>query len=217
MADPVSISIQSELTDVQPTRRQRWCRSLANLATLGNAFCGMAAIWLISVMGLEAAAIWGLGFIMLAAFLDAIDGTLARMGQSNQRIGAWLDAMADSVTFVSLPALAIGMSLGSWGWVAAVFAAAGYARLLRFVFIDEPRMHAAEQELMEGLIEKTHTQSRPRTFRGLPTPAAGLLLWVGWMVSQTPWMTGVMCILLAVLMVVPIRVPHGLDALRRVG
>lgn len=102
--------------------------------------------------------------IILAAFLDGIDGRVARFLKSTSRFGAQMDSLADFVNFGVAPAMLLYFSLlagmQSFGWIAVLFyAVCACLRLARFnVMIDMP--------------------NRPRWqnnyFVGVPAPAGAL-------------------------------------------
>jgi CDP-diacylglycerol--serine O-phosphatidyltransferase len=111
-----------------------------NLVTLLALCAGLTAIRLAFEQKLELA----LGAIIFAAFLDGIDGRLARMLKGTSKFGAELDSLADFVNFGCAPGLILYLwglhELGNVGWIAAmVFAICGGLRLARFnVMIDDP-------------------------------------------------------------------------------
>lgn len=75
--------------------------------------------------------------VILAAFLDGIDGRAARLLKAQSRFGAELDSLADSISFGVAPALIIYLwtlhNLPSLGWIAALsFAICCVLRLARF-------------------------------------------------------------------------------------
>ena len=81
-----------------------------NLVTLGNLACGVAAILLCIVGIVEkdpsrffAAAWW----LVLAEFLDGVDGKIARMTGTASPLGAQLDSLADAVTFGVAPGILV--------------------------------------------------------------------------------------------------------------
>ncbi len=86
--------------------------------------------------------------IVFAAFLDGVDGRIARFLKGTSRFGAELDSLADFVNFGVAPALILyfwGLNdLKSVGWIAAmVFAICAGLRLARFnVMIDDPNKPA---------------------------------------------------------------------------
>src|SRR5258707_1599883 len=76
---------------------------LPNLMTAGNLFCGFVALTKI----VEAKVTSGdfsqikiaLGFILLAAIFDMLDGRLARMGGTDSPFGREFDSLADLISF----------------------------------------------------------------------------------------------------------------------
>ncbi len=89
--------------------------------------------------------------VLLAGFLDGIDGRIARLLKAQSRFGAELDSLADSISFGVAPALIIYLwtlqTLPRLGWFAALgFALCCVLRLARFNaridLPDEPRKQA---------------------------------------------------------------------------
>lgn len=113
---------------------------LPNLVTLLALCAGLTAMR----MALEARWEYAIGAIVLAAFLDALDGRLARLIRGTSKFGAELDSLADFVNFGVAPALILYSWLlsevKSLGWIAAlVYAISAALRLARFnVSIDDP-------------------------------------------------------------------------------
>src|ERR1700737_4757428 len=111
-----------------------------NIITLLALCAGLTAIR----MAFENRYVLALAAIVFAAFLDGIDGRLARFLKGTSRFGAELDSLADFVNFGVAPALILyfwGLhDLESAGWIAAmVFAICAALRLARFnVMIDDP-------------------------------------------------------------------------------
>lgn len=111
---------------------------LADLITLGNAFCGTGAVLasMSYVATGQRGAIWtALVLLPLALVCDAADGAVARWRRKSSPLGADLDSLADIVSFGVAPA-ALGFALGvRGGWdVAALcyFVACGISRLARY-------------------------------------------------------------------------------------
>lgn len=149
-------------------RRPRWRRLnrvplrmvLPNMVTLLALCSGLTAIRLALEGRLELA----LMAILLAAFLDAMDGRLARMLKGTSRFGAELDSLTDFVNFGVAPALILYQSslneLGNLGWIAALlYAICAGLRLARFnaALDDAPSEHSAH------------------FFVGVPAPAGALV------------------------------------------
>jgi CDP-diacylglycerol--serine O-phosphatidyltransferase len=112
--------------------------ALADLITLGNAFCGTGTVLasMSYVATKDRGAIrWTLILLPLALVCDALDGTVARWRRKSSPLGADLDSLADIVSFGVAPA-ALGFALGlSGGWDCAAlcfFVACGISRLARY-------------------------------------------------------------------------------------
>ena len=126
--------------------------------TMLNAVCGYISI----IMTLEGEIVNACWFIILAGFLDALDGKVARLSGVSSRFGIELDSLADFSSFGVAPAVLIYSlkleALGKLGWIiisAIYIMAAGY-RLAKF------NLYADTEEKKE--------------FVGLPVPAAALAL-----------------------------------------
>ena len=111
---------------------------LADLITLGNAFCGTGAVLasMSYVATKDRSAIWAaLILLPLALVCDALDGAVARWRRKSSPLGADLDSLADIVSFGVAPA-ALGFALGlRGGWDAVglcFFVACGISRLARY-------------------------------------------------------------------------------------
>ncbi|MBA1142162.1 CDP-alcohol phosphatidyltransferase family protein [Mesorhizobium neociceri] len=104
--------------------------------------------------------------VLLAAFLDGIDGRLARMLKATSKFGAQMDSLADIVNFGVAPALVLYAFLldraGSPGWIAVLlFAIACGLRLARFNVLDEDHDRPIWQS---------------EYFVGVPAPAGAVLV-----------------------------------------
>src|SRR6202046_1874433 len=124
-----------------------------NVVTLLALCAGLTAIR----MAFENRYVLALAAIVFAAFLDGIDGRLARFLKGTSRFGAELDSLADFVNFGVAPALVLyfwGLhDLKSAGWIAAmVFAICAALRLARFnVMVDEPDRPAWKSNFFVGM------------------------------------------------------------------
>lgn len=104
--------------------------------------------------------------VLIAAFLDGIDGRVARLLKAQSKFGAQMDSLADIVNFGVAPALVLYVFIldqaRSFGWIAAiVFAVAAGLRLARFNVISEKPTRSAWQSYY---------------FVGVPAPAGALLV-----------------------------------------
>ena len=134
---------------------------LPNLLTLMALCSGVTAIRF-AVEGRFELAVSG---VLLAIFLDAVDGRLARYLEGTSRFGAELDSLADFVNFGVAPAIMVYFwslnELRTFGWAVCLMLAIGCAlRLARFnVAVDGP----------------TKPAWAGGYFIGMPAPAGALL------------------------------------------
>lgn len=126
---------------------------LPNLVTLLALCSGLTAVRLAIEDRIELA----LAAIVFAAFLDGVDGRLARALKGTSRFGAELDSLADFVNFGCVPALILyfwGLNeAGSFGWIAAlVYAICAALRLARFnVMLDDPNKPPFTADFFTGI------------------------------------------------------------------
>jgi CDP-diacylglycerol--serine O-phosphatidyltransferase len=128
-----------------------------NIFTTGNLICGFLSI-ISASEGDPTQAAW---FIILAGFLDALDGKVARFSGATSSFGKELDSLSDVISFGLAPAFLIYTfklhALGKWGWIlGVVYISAAAFRLARF-----------------NLLAQTEEK---KNFMGLPVPPAGLTL-----------------------------------------
>ena len=125
--------------------------------TMGNVVCGFLAI-LSSFEGDLITACW---LVILAGFLDAMDGKIARLSGATSRFGVELDSLADFLSFGVAPAVIIYVAklqtLGKWGWlIGVVYIMAASYRLARYNILA--------------------TTDEKKDFMGLPVPGAAMPL-----------------------------------------
>jgi CDP-diacylglycerol--serine O-phosphatidyltransferase len=130
---------------------------LPNAFTTAALFCGFYAIVMAMNQRFEQAC-WA---VFIAMILDALDGRIARLTNTQSEFGAQYDSLSDMVSFGAAPALVIYewslRGLGKLGWIAAFVYCAGAAlRLARF-------------NTNIQVVDK-------RFFQGLPSPAAAALV-----------------------------------------
>ena len=148
------------LPDTKPLdlRRYRFRRIpvrllVPNVITLLALCAGLTAIR----MAIEGRIELALGAIVFAAFLDGIDGRVARMIKGQSRFGAELDSLADFVNFGVAPALILYFwqlhELNNVGWIAVmIFAISGSLRLARFnATMDDPDKPAFAANFFTGV------------------------------------------------------------------
>jgi CDP-diacylglycerol--serine O-phosphatidyltransferase len=168
---------------------------IPNLMTILAICIGLTAIR----MGIEGRMELAVYAVVIAAFLDGLDGRLARLLKGTSRFGAELDSLCDFVNFGVVPAVLLWLytlnDLGSLGWAGAiVFAVAAALRLARFnVALDAPKPDYAQD-----------------FFVGVPAPVGALLvmlpIYLGHLGSiDLPAVTAgaslIYCIFIALLMV----------------
>lgn len=145
--------------------RGRGIYLLPNAFTTAALFCGFYAI----VMAMNQRFDHACWAVFIAMILDALDGRVARLTNTQSEFGAQYDSLSDMVSFGAAPALVIYewslRGLGKLGWIAAFVYCAGAAlRLARFNTNIE-------------VVDK-------RFFQGLPSPAAAGLV-VGFIMFMT--------------------------------
>lgn len=128
-----------------------------SMFTAGNMFCGFLSI-ISAAEGEPTQAAW---FIVLAGFLDGLDGRIARLSGAMSSFGKELDSLADMISFGVAPAFLIYTfklhELGKWGWIIGlVYLTASAFRLARFNLLAQ--------------------SEEKKNFLGLPVPGAGLTL-----------------------------------------
>ena len=135
---------------------------IPNLITVLAICAGMTGIRLAFENRFELA----VAMVLIAAFLDGLDGRVARLLKAQSKFGAQMDSLADIVNFGVAPALVLYVFIldqaRSFGWIAAiVFAIAAGLRLARFNVISERTAKPAWQSYY---------------FVGVPAPAGALLV-----------------------------------------
>ena len=113
--------------------RTRLIKSIPNMFTLGNLFCGFLSIGFAASGQYSNAAI----LILIGMMLDSMDGRLARMLNADGELGKELDSLADVVTFGVAPSFLVYYTyfyqFGILGMaIAGLFPLFGAYRLARF-------------------------------------------------------------------------------------
>ena len=140
---------------------------LADWFTLGNACCGVGALF--SVMTyLQTGQVWHIilacGLIPAALVFDVLDGRIARWRQRASAMGRELDSLADVISFGVAPA-AIAYAAGMQGLydriILVFFVACGVSRLARY--------NVTAEKLSEG-------SDKVKYFEGTPIPTSMFLV-----------------------------------------
>lgn len=142
---------------LRPAVRHRGIYLLPNAFTTAALFCGFYAIVMAMNQKFDHASI----AIFAAMVLDALDGRVARLTNTQSEFGAQYDSLSDMVSFGAAPALVVYewslRGMHKLGWLAAFVYCAGAAlRLARF--------------------NTNITVVDKRYFQGLPSPAAAALV-----------------------------------------
>jgi len=150
-------------------KRSRGIYLLPNLITTAALFAGFYGIVAATQGKFEQASV----AIFIAMILDALDGRVARMTNTQTAFGAEYDSLADMGSFGLAPALVmyewslsslveVSWHWGKLGWLAAfLYAASGALRLARF--------------------NTKASNTDKRYFQGLPSPAAaGVVIGFVW-------------------------------------
>lgn len=156
-----------------PRRKPRFATlrgfHLADLFTLGNAFCGTGAIFAAMRFlqdGRVGDLLLGMALIPLAFIFDVLDGRVARLRKVASTLGRELDSLADVISFGVAPAaLAYACGLqGGWDWVVlSYFVGCGVSRLARY---------NVTAESLSG------DEGKVKYFEGTPIPTSVVLVGV---------------------------------------
>ena len=148
---------------------------LADFFTLGNAACGVGAVFFAMLYMASGLAFhfFAAAALAPAAFIfDVLDGRIARARHQHSALGRELDSLSDVISFGVAPA-ALGFAAGlNGGWDAAAliyFVCCGVSRLARY--------NVTAEQLSEGA-------DKVRYFEGTPIPTSvvitGVLALAAW-------------------------------------
>ena len=174
-------------------RTQTFNRLIPNIITVGALCAGLTAVRFAIAEQWEFAMV----AVVVAAIMDALDGTIARLLKAASDFGAELDSLSDVIAFGVAPGLIIYFwslsEIGGIGWAAGLFFAVCCAlRLARFNSTLETRPRYANN-----------------FFTGVPAPGGALLALLPLLMSREfgdgffrhPAVTGPWIVLIALLMV----------------
>ena len=142
---------------------------LADWLTLGNAGCGVAAVFAVMSHlqgGAPQQVLVASALVVVAFVLDVFDGRVARWRQRSSLLGRELDSLADIISFGVAPAaIAYGIGMnGLWDRLVLIyFVACGVSRLARF--------NITADALAQG-------GDKVKYFEGTPIPTSLLLVFV---------------------------------------
>ncbi|AVS92826.1 CDP-diacylglycerol--serine O-phosphatidyltransferase [Paracidovorax avenae] len=140
---------------------------LADWFTLGNAVCGVGALFS-SMTFMETGDVrhvyFAAALVLAALVFDVLDGRVARWRQKSSAMGRELDSLADVISFGVAPAI-IAYACGMQGLydriVLAFFVACGVSRLARY--------NVTAETLSEG-------SGKVKYFEGTPIPTSIVLV-----------------------------------------
>ena len=142
---------------------------LADVFTLGNAACGVGAVFLsMAYMASHELShfLWAAMLAPAAFIFDVFDGRIARWRQTQSALGRELDSLADVISFGVMPA-SLGFAAGlDGGWdcmVLIYFVCCGVSRLARY--------NVTAEALSEG-------EGKVKYFEGTPIPTSVALVGV---------------------------------------
>lgn len=169
-------------------RRRAYIRSvyfLPSMATLGNAICGFASMYVatlpddasyaghdpITVAFAKHRFLVAAYLIFVAMIFDALDGRLARFARHTTDFGGQLDSLADVVSFGCAPAFLALELFKAEGPQSAPLA------LTRLVWaIGALYMSCAAIRLARFNVSNEHGEQHHFSFLGLPSPGAGAVV-----------------------------------------
>jgi CDP-diacylglycerol---serine O-phosphatidyltransferase len=137
-------------------------RFFPNMVTIAGLCMGLFAIKYAMMERWDVAVI----LIVVAAFVDGLDGRLARMLNASSEFGAQLDSFADFINFGVAPALTLylwkGYEIKGLGWAITLFFIVSMTlRLVRF------NVGLSDDEV--------DPEMQGKFFQGLPAPCGGAL------------------------------------------
>ena len=142
---------------------------LADWFTLGNAVCGVGALFSVMTFlqtGATLHILFASALVLAALVFDVLDGRIARWRQRSSAMGRELDSLADVISFGVAPA-AIAYGCGMQGMydriVLVFFVACGVSRLARY--------NVTAEALSGGTGKVSH-------FEGTPIPTSIVLVMV---------------------------------------
>jgi CDP-diacylglycerol--serine O-phosphatidyltransferase len=150
---------------------------LPNIVTAFSLSCGLFVIFKMSMIAPGAATydsvLIGVAILILAAFLDLLDGAIARAMKVESEFGGFFDSLSDAVTFGVAPAVLVLKALSvepktlmSFFLMtsAVVYSISGVLRLVRFT-VSKQKIEPDSEEMKKA----------NANFTGLPIPAGAML------------------------------------------
>lgn len=141
-----------------------------------------------------------INFIIIAGFLDVVDGRLARLLKATSNFGAQLDSLADFVNFGIAPALVTYI----WILDKIEIKGLGWAIALSYVVCTTIRLARFNSDL----VDETRPDWKNGFFIGIPSPAGAYLSIIPIMLSfetnimdyVSPLTTGIYIVIIGIMM-----------------
>lgn len=119
--------------EINEEKRKRSVPFLPNFITTMSLFCGFYSI----MFSLRSDFHWAAILILIAGFIDGLDGRVARMTGTTSEFGKQYDSLSDVIAFGVAPAMMVYLwqlnAFGRLGFIATfLFVACGALRLARF-------------------------------------------------------------------------------------
>ncbi len=148
------------------SRQHNLARVFPNIVTLLGLCAGLSSLRFALLEKWELA----LTFVAIAAFIDAMDGRLARLMNSTSTFGAQLDSLSDFFNFGVAPPMILYL------WMTHEIKGLGWALVLFFAVCAAIRL-ARFNTNIDAQTGKTKKSRADTFFTGIPSPAgAGLAL-----------------------------------------
>lgn len=150
-------------------------RLLPNLATVAALCTGLSAIRFALMDRFPEAVL----AVVIAGFLDGIDGRIARLLNATSDFGAELDSLSDFISFGVAPAIVVYLAslhqFQGFGWGITLFYCVCMAlRLARFN-VSNIRLKDQNDTPLLPKISTTVTKNQSKFFVGVPAPAAAFI------------------------------------------
>lgn len=168
---------------------------LPNLFTTASLFTGFWGMMLAVQGNIEGCAL----AIIFSAFMDGLDGKVARLTNTASEFGVQYDSLADLVAFGVAPAFM------AWIWLLQDYGRLGIG--VCFLFVACTALRLARFNVSTAVTSK-------RFFIGLPSPAGGCSLAIfvlfapyfgGWLATKLPLITLLVTFIVPLLMVSRVR------------
>lgn len=211
-------------------RRRAYIRSvyfLPSMATLGNAICGFASIYVSALDPKMPTSDWltarfaehrftfAAYLIFIAMIFDVLDGRLARFTRHTTDFGGQLDSLADVLSFGAAPAfLALQAFKDGYPSIPTILSRLFWAFGALYI-------SCAAMRLARFNVSNEHGEQHHFSFLGLPSPGAAAAvaslillqqhllnqgLW--WLSAVCLWLTPPLILVAGLLMVATLRYPH---------